>query len=240
MHRAFVFLAALFLLAWPVMAAAPRQVAQQQACNNVAITSPREGATVRGVVEIQGSASIDEFLFYKVEFSTEASPERWIAVSTTYNQPVINGRLDLWNTAIRRDGVYNLKLTVVDQRSQEICHAIVRQIQIANRTTLTPTPSPTPNETPTRLPTLPPPGTATAVRPIAVQITATPGVNRTPTPAPTRSGILLPNLSNLPSSEDIARGLQLGKIQEAFLVGMGTVVAIFGLLGLVVVVRRLL
>ncbi len=233
MHRAFVILMALFLLVLALLGATPRHVLQQ-VCDNVALTAPGESATVRGNVEIQGSASIAEFLFYKVEYSTSANPERWNAVSTTYREPVVNGRLDVWNTATVRDGVYNLKLTVVDRRSQEVCRVTVRQIQVANRTTPTSTASPTGSPTP--LPTLPAGGTP-ATRLLVTQVTVTPSPGRTPIPSPTRSSL---SLIDLPRGEDIARALELPKIMESFFLGMGTAIAIFVLLGLVTLVRRLL
>jgi len=233
MHR--IVFTAMSLLALSMIAAAPRQ-SLQQTCENVTISSPVEGDAIRGKTEILGSASINEFLFYKVEYSTSANPERWIAVSTTYPVRVINGRLDVWNTTTVRDGVYNLKLTVVDQRSQEVCRVTVRQLQVVNR--ITPTSTPSPTETPKPLPTLPVASTP-GVRGMAAQITATtvPGITRTPTPSPTRSG---PGLPGLPKGEDVVRALELSKIWEAFFLGVGMSLAIFVLLGLVTLVRRLL
>ena len=109
-----------------------------QQCTQVEITSPRPEAELRGIVTIEGSASIDNFQFYKVEYSTADQPDLWRAVSQTYNQPIVNGILDRWNTPALPDGEYNLKLTVVDVRGQEVCRYFVRNLAIANTQTTVP------------------------------------------------------------------------------------------------------
>ena len=111
-----------------------------QQCAQVEITSPEPGAELRGIVTIEGSASIGDFQFYKAEYSTAAQLDLWRAVSQTYEQPKISGTLDTWDTLALPDGEYNLKLTAVDRRGQEVCRDIVRDLTIANTE---PTPTPT-------------------------------------------------------------------------------------------------
>ncbi|MFQ6057834.1 MAG: hypothetical protein ACE5MB_03000 [Anaerolineae bacterium] len=210
--------------------AAPPSGPPLQECLNVSVTSPRMNAIVRGNVEIIGSASIDNFQFYKVEYSTITDPDRWIAVSTTYNQPVINGRLDVWNTTVIPDGTYNLKLTVVDIRGQEICRVVIRQLQVANaQPTETPTPPATP--TPTETPRGPTPTIAIIQPP-----TSTPAMAPTlaPVAVPTRRPPGLPDTSLLGDLIDVSA------LGQAFMLGLGSTAAIFILVGLVSFLRRLL
>lgn len=113
--------------------------AGQAVCRNVAIRSPFAGQTVRGLVPILGSARIDEFGFYKIEWARASDPETWSAVSMTRPQPVVNGLLDEWDTARLSDGTYRLKLTVVDVRGQEPCRVVVERVLLATHTTSTAT-----------------------------------------------------------------------------------------------------
>lgn len=202
----------------------------QQGCAQVVITSPQSGDTLRGIVAVEGSATIGGFQFYKVEYSTEDQPDFWRAVSTTYPQPVIGGVLDHWNTTVLPDGTYHLRLTAVDIRGQEVCHAFARNLVIANQE---------PTATPTREapPTLPGPS-PTATRPA----TATPAVS--PTPTPTAVPILPTRQPRIPLLSDIRDAAEqifdLDRLREAFLLGAATTTAVFVFIGAISLIRRLL
>ena len=195
MYRSLValILPALALLS---LAASPRPAAAYQQCANVLISAPRSGSTVRGDVEVFGSASIDRFQFYKVEFSPLANPDAWAATSQVIRRPILNGRLDVWNSRAVPDGLYNLKLTVVDDRAQEVCRAVVTQVQVANRApvaTDTPPFTPTPVDTPTpnaptatnTVPSLPTQAVSPTVTPGPSPTSALPTIPSPPTQAPT-------------------------------------------------------
>ncbi len=173
--RRFLALSLLAVLALALLAAAPQPAPPLQQCANVLINTPRSGAVVRGDVEIFGSANIDRFQFYKVEFSPLNNPDAWSAVSQVIRRPVVNGRLDVWNTRAIADGLYNLKLTVVDERAQEVCRSVVTQLQVANRVP-PPTPTqaepPTPEDSPTP-PASPTPGVSPTLRTTVTTPTAT-------------------------------------------------------------------
>jgi len=87
------------------------------ACPNIGarITSPGMNAQVQGIVPIIGTASIGNFSFYKVEYGIGEHPSTWHSISPTQQHAVLNGTLDVWNTAGFPSGVYILRLTVVDQ-----------------------------------------------------------------------------------------------------------------------------
>lgn len=113
-----------------LLARGPRPAAAQAACRSVAIRSPVTGEAVTGTVPILGSAQIDGFNFYKLEWAPGNDPQAWRAVSDIRREPVINGLLDQWDTSRMPDGVYRLKLTVVDQTAAEICRELVEDVVV--------------------------------------------------------------------------------------------------------------
>jgi hypothetical protein len=219
-----------FVLNFHFAAAAP--VYQQ--CGQVAITSPSRDTDLRATVLVEGSASIPDFQFYKVEYSTAGQPNLWRAVSQVYRQPVVDGILDRWNTAALPDGGgYNLKLTVVDNRAQEVCQAFVRELSIANN-------EPTSTPTLEQPPTLPAP-TSTPTPGAGVLATATPGV---PTPTATIAAIIPTREAAFPELDTIrdtvSGAVDVGRVQDMLLLGAGTTTAVMVFLGLVSVLRRLI
>lgn len=218
-------LAVLVVLATPALA---QQVAVQ-------ITSPEMGAEVRGLVPIIGSASVEPFQFYKVEYGIGSSPNQWALIGSLHEAAVINGQLEVWDTNTVPDGVYTLRLQAVktDGNFEEF---VVRGVVVANtRPTSTPTPEAT--ETPsleeqqpqqsqqtgaTATPSLPSP-TPTA-RVIAPQ---DPIAGATPTPT-----LSVPNQRVLPIDPE--------GWDQAFLLGAASMGAVFVLLGLLFAIRSLL
>ena len=212
-------------LAGPVVA---RPAAQ--GCAQVVITNPAPGDTVRGIVPIEGSATIGNFQFYKVEYSTADQPKLWRAVSTIYRKPVTEGVLDRWNTTVLPDGIYHLRLTAVDIRGQEVCHFFVRNLRVANT-------EPTATPTPAVPPTLPGPS-PTPTSPV----TATP--TTTPTPTATAAPILPTRQPGIPLLKEVResarQAFDLERVRDAFLLGAATTTALFVFLGALSLLRRLL
>jgi hypothetical protein len=135
MRRVFVLLGLWFFAASSLALAAPLQ----QECAGVAISSPRDsGDPVRGKVSINGSASIANFQFYKVEFAPGNNPADTSfhnMAADVHRSAVPNGLLDVWDTTGLPDGPYTLRLTVVDIRGNFPCPPIVvRSVIVANRT----------------------------------------------------------------------------------------------------------
>jgi hypothetical protein len=83
------------------------------------ITSPVDGETVSGVVQIFGTANIQYFAFYKIEYRSEALDSVWQAVSAG-TEPVCEvgcGEADLlgtWDTSLVTPGWYEFRLVVTD------------------------------------------------------------------------------------------------------------------------------
>ena len=204
-------------LAWvvlvvPVVMAPLAQVQGQ-------ITSPRDRASVRGLVPFEGSANPPEFQKYEVHFGPEPNPgDDWTPLAgSPFTAPVMQGRLGLWDTTVIPDGVYSLRLRLVrlDGNYDEY---YVRGIQVVNtRPTETPTrePSPTPGE-----PTETPSPTPTVVI----------GVPTVSSPTPRPSGTPLPTLPPAATPEPL--NLPFQSISDAACKGAGITLAVFLGIGL--------
>ncbi len=99
----------------PTPEAPPTPVVVPAACpdQGAKITSPGVNQTVRGVVEVKGKASIDQFQFYKVEFGFGHNPAEFYVIDQLKYSPVNDGVLIVWNTA-GLSGPVTLRLTVVN------------------------------------------------------------------------------------------------------------------------------
>src|SRR5690606_18774754 len=66
---------------------------------SIEISAPLDGAEVSGLVEIRGSAWINDFQFYKVEFGAGEHPDTWSVIGDVQETSVMNGTLALWDTS---------------------------------------------------------------------------------------------------------------------------------------------
>jgi len=94
----------------------PTQPLPAPACSNpqARITSPGMGAKLEGRVEIWGTADIEDFRYYKVEFAAGDSPSEWAYLGGR-REPVSHGLLFVWDVSGLPAGSYTLRLTVVDR-----------------------------------------------------------------------------------------------------------------------------
>ncbi len=81
---------------------------------NTCIISPVSGETLSGAVTIRGTANHPQFQFYKVEYGLGENPDSWHSIGDTVHSAVTNGTLISFDTRSLPNGVYWLKLTVVD------------------------------------------------------------------------------------------------------------------------------
>jgi len=79
----------------------------------VCITSPQMNDTLRGIVQIRGTATRPNFAYYKFEYRPEGAGTWNFLVS--FKRPVTSGVLMDWYTTTVRPGVYWLRLIVVDK-----------------------------------------------------------------------------------------------------------------------------
>ena len=218
--RGVLWAAALALL---VAGATPLGAAPLGQEPKVEITSPRAGDSVRGMVEIQGSASVPGFQFYKIEFGAGAVPAEWSVINETHGAPVEDGRLETWDTAAVSDGSYSLLLTVVDATGN-YQQATVSDVVVANAqpaATATPAASPTPTGSPTPTPTPP----VAVIAPTATSVVVDqPEIEEPGEAEPTPD--LRPAVPTSASEDPfarIARGLGVDMCGQAFCIGGGII-----------------
>jgi hypothetical protein len=80
----------------------------------VCITAPTKNQVIAGQVTIRGTAQIDRFQFYKLEYGLGENPQQWNSIGDLHRSPVADGALGVWDTAGFPNGVFRLRLTVVD------------------------------------------------------------------------------------------------------------------------------
>jgi hypothetical protein len=80
----------------------------------VCITAPTKNQVVAGQVTIRGTAYIDQFQFYKLEYGLGENPQQWNSIGEVHRSPVADGALGVWDTAGFPNGIFTLRLTVVD------------------------------------------------------------------------------------------------------------------------------
>ena len=162
---------------------------QEQPEGRVEITNPRQGDTVRGLVQITGTAFQPDFNNYRLEFGFDPNvDDQWFPVQEPVAQQVEDGTLGQWDTTIIADGIYQLRLRAL-RNDGTFDEFTVTGIAVSNAVptvlpTIAPTRAPTatvgiPTPGPSPTPLIQQPPTRTP-RP-----TSTPGgPTLTPTPNP--------------------------------------------------------
>jgi hypothetical protein len=91
--------------------------------DKLVITSPAAGTQISGIVNIQGTANIPNFGFYKYEVSPINS-NTWATISAGQNV-VVNGLLGKWDTTALTPGDYQLRLVVTDNQGQALPPCVI-------------------------------------------------------------------------------------------------------------------
>lgn len=81
------------------------------AVGDVAVLRPSPGASVSGLVAVEGIAQGVGFRQYRLEYGEGLQPARWLPIGAGSQSPVGAGRLGSWDTRSLR-GIYSLRLTV--------------------------------------------------------------------------------------------------------------------------------
>lgn len=201
-------LTVLFVAAITLAAATP---AAAQAVIPPVVTSPTDGQTVQGQVQVNGVTDIPNFASGELAFAYDPNPtDTWFTIQAGL-QPVAGGLLATWDTTTISDGDYVLRLRVVllDGSPQD---ALVR-VKVRNYTAV-PTPSPAVTPTPTPVLQIP--------TPILVAASATASAQPVPVVATPTS--LPPNPAGVTSAE-IFSGFWRGALIVGILVlGFGALV----------------
>jgi hypothetical protein len=89
----------------------------------IMITSPKPGVTVKGQVELFGTADIPNYGFYKFEFSPLGS-DVWSTIGA--DRKIVQGSsLGFWDTSEVTPGDYNLRLVVIDNQGNTLPPCVV-------------------------------------------------------------------------------------------------------------------
>lgn len=102
------------------------------------ILSPRTGESIRGAVTILGTASAPNFQRYKVEYASQQTDTvNWFLIGEV-TQQVTNGPLAQWDTSTVDDGLYQIRLRLI-QRDGAVVQTVVTGLIVQNNV---PTPLP--------------------------------------------------------------------------------------------------
>ncbi len=80
----------------------------------VVILDPTLGGHVKGVMPIRGNARSGDFNFYRLEFGEGLNPSAWSQIGGDHHNQVDNNVLEFWDVRGLQDGLYTLKLSVVE------------------------------------------------------------------------------------------------------------------------------
>lgn len=83
----------------------------------ILITSPEDGEAVRDVIQVEGTANIPDFGFYKFEVSRDDA-DNWLTIQAgdTFK---VEESLGFWDTTQLEPGIYNLRLVVFDNTGEQ-------------------------------------------------------------------------------------------------------------------------
>jgi len=76
------------------------------------LTVPGVSQVLQGPVQVQGTAQIENFDYYKFEFRAAGSEAEW-AFLQRHDQPVVGGVLGTWDVSMLPNGEYEFRLVVV-------------------------------------------------------------------------------------------------------------------------------
>ncbi len=212
------------------------------------ISSPSDGATVSGAVEIIGTVTHPNFASYGVFYAPGERPtgdSRWVRIAFE-SQPVVNGVLATWDTLARgadgqpvvSDGVYTLALARYQQGSGGPDEPLyfVSNVTVSNQGV---------EPTPTATPTVPPIPTTDSGAGGAMPTPVT--IEQPPTATPGSTSEPQPDETPVTSTEETDEGgftLDTARLRGAFVDGVKLTLLFFALWGVYVlckaVVRYLL
>ncbi len=98
------------------------------ASGDVAITSPKPYAYLRGIVPIVGNVKADLGV-YRLQYGEGLDPSSWTQIGGDHHNRVDNGTLEYWDVS-QLNGLYTLQLTVVEKNGNQRQAAI--QVTVDN------------------------------------------------------------------------------------------------------------
>lgn len=94
------------------------------------ISSPSMFSTIKGSVQIMGSAAGDGFISYRLQVGSGLNPGVWFQIGEEVNTPVQNGKLGVWDTS-QLSGLHVLQL-LVSYEDERVASSVV-QVTIDNQ-----------------------------------------------------------------------------------------------------------
>ena len=91
---------------------------------SIFISFPAEGAEIRDIIEIRGTAEIPNFGFYKLEMK-KSDEQNWLTILAG-NEIKQDAVLGAWNTSLLSPGEYQLALVIVDNQGTSLPACIVK------------------------------------------------------------------------------------------------------------------
>ncbi len=92
--------------------------------NEVAIISPTAYSYVRGPIPLLGNARGGDFHFYRLVYGTGMNPTEWAQIGPDHNNQVDKNVLELFDSTALADGLYTLRLQVVEHNQNVRQHAL--------------------------------------------------------------------------------------------------------------------
>ena len=96
----------------------------------VNLSQPALFANVRGQVTLRGSATAEDFRFYRLQVGAGLNPQRWLQVGEDNPRPVEDGVLGVWD-ASGLSGLYAIQLLVVHK--DQTVETVVAQVTVDNQ-----------------------------------------------------------------------------------------------------------
>jgi hypothetical protein len=111
----------------------PPLVADSSGCNNpnATLTQPQSHQMISGSFQVEGTANIPNFAFYKFEISGAPTNGAWVPLNVG-NKPVINGLLGSFDASPYEPGEYIFRLVVVDSAGNALppCAMVVTLVSL--------------------------------------------------------------------------------------------------------------
>jgi hypothetical protein len=88
------------------------------------LSAPQDGIEVTEVITLTGTASVQNFGFYKYEVKRPEDPI-WLTIQAG-RQPVTDGPLGQWDTRTLSTGEYLLRLVVTDNQGESLSPCTIK------------------------------------------------------------------------------------------------------------------
>jgi 1A family penicillin-binding protein len=99
--------------------------------DSVFILSPRNGDTVRSILEVRGTASFPGFQSFEVAYAGQDNPDTWVNIAHS-TEPKSDAVLAAWDTIQNPDGVYVVRLTAQNTAGKQQSQTVTITIQNGN------------------------------------------------------------------------------------------------------------